>query len=140
MLDGSGAVVASSAPASGYSGTPPVSNGMNASVTVPGAIGTYFLRVDGVGYGDPGGTGWSDYGSLGQYGLTANGCTGPATEPGDPPTATRPSAPRIGTASSGTSGGTATAAARWSAPTSDGGAPITKYRVLAQAPRLRRSA
>ena len=132
VLDGSGAVIASSAPASGYSGTPPVSNGMNASVIVPGAIGTYYLRVDGVGYGDPGGTGWSDYGSLGQYGLTANGCTGPATQPGDPPTETRPSAPRIGTASSGTSGGTATAAARWSAPTSDGGTPITKYRVLAK--------
>ena len=100
VLDATGAVIASSAPASGYSGSPPVSNGMNASVTVPGAIGTYFLRVDGVGYGDPRGTGWSDFGSLGQYGLTANGCTGPASEPGEDPPATRPSAPRIGTASS----------------------------------------
>lgn len=135
VLDSSGAPVASSSPASGYSGSPPVSTGMNASVKVPAALGTYYLRVDGVGNGDPGGTGWSDYGSLGQYSLSANGCTSPTQPPSDTSTqgpVTRPTAPRIGTASSGVSGGKVTAAARWWAPTSDGGTPITKYRVLAK--------
>ncbi len=46
--------------------------------------------------------------------------------------ATRPGAPRIGTAYSGTTGGTVTAQARWAAPTSSGGTPITKYRVAAK--------
>jgi hypothetical protein len=46
--------------------------------------------------------------------------------------ATTPSRPHIGTASSGVSGGTINATARWSAPPSDGGAPITKYQVIAQ--------
>lgn len=42
-----------------------------------------------------------------------------------------PSAPAIGTPSSGTAGGTVTAVARWGAPTSTGGSPITGYRVVA---------
>lgn len=132
VLNGSGAVVASASPASGWSGTPPVSNGMNASVSVPGAIGTYFLRVDGVGHGDPAGTGWSDYGSAGQYRLTSTGCASETTQPAEDPTVTRPSPPRIGTASSGVSGGSINATARWYAPTTDGGAAITKYRVIAK--------
>ena len=58
-----------SSPASGRAGTPPVSKGMDAQVSVPNATGRYYLRVDGVGNGDPAGYGWSDYGSLGQYRL-----------------------------------------------------------------------
>jgi len=34
--------------------------------------GTYFLKVDGVGFGNPLSNGYSDYGSLGQYLLTGN--------------------------------------------------------------------
>jgi hypothetical protein len=34
--------------------------------------GTYFLKVDGVGYGNPLSNGYSDYGSLGEYLLTGN--------------------------------------------------------------------
>ncbi|WKB51268.1 hypothetical protein [Eleftheria terrae] len=34
--------------------------------------GTYYLVVDGVGKGDPGGTGYSDYGSIGQFTLAAS--------------------------------------------------------------------
>lgn len=38
------------------------------NVTVP--AGTYFLRISGIGYGDPLTTGYSDYGSLGNYVIT----------------------------------------------------------------------
>ncbi len=39
----------------------------NAAITQNLAIGTYFIRVDGVGAGDPLATGYSDYGSIGAY-------------------------------------------------------------------------
>lgn len=42
-----------------------------------------------------------------------------------------PTAPRIGVATSGLAGGPVTATARWYAPLSNGGAPITAYRVYA---------
>lgn len=42
-----------------------------------------------------------------------------------------PTAPRIGVATSGVAGGPVTATARWYAPLSNGGAPITAYRVYA---------
>jgi hypothetical protein len=45
--------------------------------------------------------------------------------------AVKPSAPGIGTAVSGAAGGTKTATAKWAAPTSDGGAAITSYKVIA---------
>ena len=70
------------------------------------------------------------------YGVTVRAVNrvgvGPATVRSyrtDPPV--RPWAPRIATASSGTTGGAVNAKARWSAPTSNGGAPITAYRVYA---------
>jgi Fibronectin type III domain len=142
VLNGSGATVTSSSPASSYStASPPVSTGMNASASVRGAIGTYYLRVDGVGNGSPTGSGWSDYGSLGQYHLRANGCTDATTQPvqtptpgqtNQTPTLTRPSAPRIGKASPGAKGGKSTAVVRWLAPTRNGGAAVTKYRVIAK--------
>ena len=135
VLNGSGATVTSSNPAAGYTtANPPVSTGMNATATVKGAIGTYYLRVDGVGHGDPAGTGWSDYGSLGQYKLTAKGCASSTTQLAtqQDTVVTKPSAPRIGSASSGTKGGPATAISRWLAPTKTGGAAITKYRVIAR--------
>jgi hypothetical protein len=157
VVDGAGRTVAVNSPSSTYAGSPPVSSGMNAQVSVPSATGTYYLRVDGVGQGNPGTTGWSDYGSLGQYRLTATGCsaattstpsstptstptttpttaptTSPATTtPTTSPTTTRPAAPVIKVASSGTRGRPITALARWSAPARTGGAAVTKYRVRA---------
>ncbi len=42
--------------------------------------GTYYLAIDGVGFGDPLTTGYSDYGSLGQYSVTGT-IVSPATSP-----------------------------------------------------------
>jgi hypothetical protein len=71
LLDASGAVVASNDPASGQSdaGTP---TGLGASVSGTLQPGTYYLRIDNVGYGDPLNTGYSTYGSRGAYTLTVN--------------------------------------------------------------------
>jgi hypothetical protein len=155
VLDAAGNTVATSSPMSGYAGSQPVSTGMDAQVTVPAAEGAYYLRVDGVGQGAPATTVWSDYGSLGQWRLTANGCasaTPPTTEPptelptespipptvtppptsAPTPTITRPGLPRIRAGSSGTTGGVSTAVARWWAPLVTGGTPVTRYRVRAQ--------
>ena len=147
VLDAAGNTVATSSPMSGYAGSQPVSTGMDAQVTVPAAEGTYYLRVDGVGQGAPATTVWSDYGSLGQWRLTANGCAGspppepeasptepsaPATTPAPVLTLARPSAPVIRAGSSGTAGGVSGAVARWWAPRVIGGTPVTKYRVRAQ--------
>ncbi|MCW2761809.1 MAG: hypothetical protein JWR85_2010 [Marmoricola sp.] len=75
VLNAAGVPVVTSSPASNRtSASPPVSTGMNAQASVSSAVGLYYLRVDGVGYGNPAGPGWSDYGSIGQYHLTATGC------------------------------------------------------------------
>jgi hypothetical protein len=43
--------------------------GLTANIDTIVPAGTYFLIVDGVGYGDPATNGYSDYGSLGYYSL-----------------------------------------------------------------------
>ena len=146
VSNGSGQVIKTSSPASGYTGRVPVSTGMNASVSIPDASGTYVLRVEGVGNGSPASGGWSDYDSLGQYTLTASGCpdagsvvTPPAGAASQTPKVTpapvrlhAPSAPRVGWATSGSPRGPVTATVRWYAPTSTGGTPVTFYRLQAQ--------
>ncbi|WP_405063068.1 zinc-dependent metalloprotease [Kribbella sp. NBC_01505] len=66
LLNSAGTVVASADPASGQTdaATP---TGLGASVTADLAAGTYYVRIDNVGYGDPLSTGYSTYGSRGAY-------------------------------------------------------------------------
>ncbi len=150
VSNGSGQVLQTISPASGYSytGGVPVSTGMNAATSIPDATGTYVLRVEGVGNGSPANGGWSDYDSLGQYTLTASGCPGVTATPSGttgqttakttssatvtPAPRHAPSAPRTGWVTSGTPGGAVTATVRWYAPTSTGGAAITHYRLQAE--------
>jgi PKD repeat protein len=61
VYNSSGALVASADPA-----------GLPSSLALNLAAGTYFVRIDGVGAGDPATTGYSDYASLGQYMLSVN--------------------------------------------------------------------
>ena len=60
LLDSTGNVVAKAKPKAVLAAT--------IETTLP-AAGTYYLVVDGVGVGNPLDTGYSDYGSLGQYGI-----------------------------------------------------------------------
>jgi PKD repeat protein len=59
LLSSSGSVIASNN-----------ATGLNATVTAALASGTYYLRIDGMGFGDPLSTGYSDYASIGEYALT----------------------------------------------------------------------
>jgi len=150
VTDALGNVVGSANPPSGQTSSwPALPTGMDAQVTVPAGVGTYYVRIDGVGNGDPATTGYSDYGSVGEYVLAISACDGtipPVTTPVAPTgvttttTTTRaglPSMPGIGLASSGRPGGTVTATVRWRSPASNGGAAIVGYRIKAE--RLARS-
>ena len=77
VYDSSGTVIASAdPPASTVSAD--VAAGLGGSITIDlGTAGTYFIRVDGVGFANPLTTGYSDYASLGQYSLTVT--TGSST-------------------------------------------------------------
>lgn len=84
LYDGSGALVASANP----------STSLNASISFGAAAGTYTLVIDGVGNGDLT-TGYSDYGSLGQYTIS-----GTIVNPGvaQPPVAVASASPTSGMA------------------------------------------
>ena len=56
LLDASGTQIVLSDP-----------SGMSASINKSVTTGTYYIEIDGVGFGDPLTNGYSDYGSLGQY-------------------------------------------------------------------------
>jgi hypothetical protein len=51
---------------------------LSASIATTVAAGTYYLKIDGVGKGDPLTTGYTDYGSLGQYSISGNVVTNQA--------------------------------------------------------------
>ena len=57
LLDAAGTVIASSNPL----------DALNATLSVNVAAGGYFLKIDGVGKGDPAVDGYSDYASVGRY-------------------------------------------------------------------------
>lgn len=112
LLDAGGTVVATADPASAavdaYEAT-----GLDASITRTLASGTYYARVDGVGNGTAS-SGYTDYGSLGTYGMAVSGCSDG-----------RPSAPQGVTAVADPVEASVTVG--WSAPASSGDSPVTGY-------------
>lgn len=66
LLRADGSVVATADPAVSSSGSDVVS-GLAASISTTLTAGTYTVLIDGVGFGDPLTTGYTDYGSLGTY-------------------------------------------------------------------------
>jgi len=85
LRNSAGAVLATSNP------TESLPASLTANIT---AAGTYYVSVDGVGKGDPLGTGYTDYGSVGQYLVSV---TTQATA-SQPPTAVISATPTSGTA------------------------------------------
>jgi PKD repeat protein len=77
LLSASGAVLATANPTAAL--------GASLTFSVPSA-GTYYVRVQGTGNGDPLVTGYTSYGSVGNYALTVSVTTG-TTAPGVPPVA-----------------------------------------------------
>ncbi|HSK25639.1 MAG TPA: M12 family metallo-peptidase [Jiangellales bacterium] len=75
LLDAAGAVIASADPASGQTSAA-TAFGLGASLTATVPAGTSYVRVDGVGFGSPLTSGYSDYGSLGAYTLSVTSQTG----------------------------------------------------------------
>jgi hypothetical protein len=71
--------------------------GLAASLSL--GAGTWTLEVDGVGFGDPLNTGYSDYGSVGHYTVSIGG--GTTADPGDPPTNSAPVADAVVSSKSG---------------------------------------
>lgn len=68
--------------------------GLSATLTTTVSAGTYYVRIDGVGTGDPT-TGYSDYASLGQYTISG---TVPNPGTNQPPTAKASASPGSGPA------------------------------------------
>jgi PKD repeat protein len=110
LLDASGAVVAFNDPAvamvDGSTAT-----GLGATISATVAAGAYRIVVDGVGFGDPLSTGYSDYGSLGAYSLTGSYPVGTNVAPiavasATPSTGTAPVAVTYSSAGSADSDGT----------------------------------
>lgn len=130
VMDSAGTVLGANNPASGQTRVSPdpywTATGLDASLAFSKArAGTYRVRVEGVGRGNPASTGYSGYGSVGQYTLTVTRCSTTL------PSIAKPVAPVIGRAGSGKTGKPVNAVARWSVPRSDGGAKIRSYQVRA---------
>lgn len=110
LRDASGAQVASADPQSSTNGDPvePLASGMGASLSTSLGAGTYYVSVDGVG--NTGSRGYSSYGSVGAYQLTATGCAAATSPTTAPPTTTTPTTTTTVATTSGTTtgGGTTT--------------------------------
>ncbi len=91
----------------------PLVKGLDASLAVDEPPGTYYLEVDGTGFGDPMTTGYTDYGSLGRYTLDVSGCVGV------------PASPTSLGVSTGVDQRSATLS--WAPPAYDGSHPVTGY-------------
>ena len=72
LYDANGRLVVSSSPL----------GDLTARIQKTVSAGTYFLKIDGVGEGDPKAAGYSDYGSLGQFRITGTFKNGTTTPPG----------------------------------------------------------
>jgi hypothetical protein len=117
LLDATGAQVASADPMSAYVNAA-TATGMSARISQSVPAGSYYLEVDGVGAGNPGTTGYSDYGSLGAYTLEVAGCLGENA-------ATLPSSPTDLVPSAGVQ----QASVSWQAPANAVAAEVSQYRV-----------
>jgi hypothetical protein len=128
ILDGSNSMLASNDPTSGESKTTQADGdvgylptGMDASASLASATAgaTYRIRVSGVGSGNPLTTGYSNYGSIGQYHLaiTACGTTAPTSKPS------------LAVTLSGT-----TATLHWTPPANHGGAVLNNWTVRRSGP------
>ena len=76
LLRADGSVVATADPPTGDAaagGTAAVLSAMGASITMNLPAGSYVVLVQGVGWGDPLATGYTDYGSIGAYSIVAGG-------------------------------------------------------------------
>ncbi len=69
LLDGGGNVITSANPPSVMM-SDDYADGMAAQLRTSLGAGTYYVRVDGVGNGDPASSGYSDYASIGRYRIT----------------------------------------------------------------------
>ena len=87
LLSSSGAPIAADDPASG-STSGDTANGLSATITTTVDAGTYFVSLDGVGFGDPLNTGYSDYASIGSYQITTTWTATPTTTTLPPSTTT----------------------------------------------------
>jgi hypothetical protein len=122
LLEPNGGVVASDNPPSGPQPDPyHPATGLDAAITTgPLTTGVYYAELDGVGEGDAT-TGYSDYGSRGQYAFsyTVGGC-----DPGAADVPSAPTQPAATPAANGTSVDLA-----WEGPASNGGAAVSGYTV-----------
>ncbi len=115
LLDADGAVLASADPPAAAS-TQDLATGLAATLTSSLGTGVFYLSVDGIGFGDPATTGYSDYASLGQYTLSTTQCP-----------VSGPTMPLGLVVAKDEDAGTATLS--WTAPAYDGGSPVTGYQV-----------
>ncbi|MGB0099766.1 MAG: fibronectin type III domain-containing protein [Nocardioides sp.] len=116
LFDAAGTQRAVSQPTSGV-GDGTTASGVGATLNVPAAGAGWVVTVEGASQGTWASEGYDDYGSLGAYTVSAPGCDGEHATgvPGSP------------TAVAGTADGGDRLTLSWSAPDSEGDAPITGY-------------